>query len=511
MTINKPVESEKTTFRPSSSRFTWQWLSLIAFVLMEINWVTPWLLSLHATISQASLLPMVLLGSLVVLVTNGLMRLAQSLRLNQQARRFMFIFILAVFVILGQALINSVPTKNAVLDPRTQAVNNIEDFLNFVPAWLWITLIVFGFCWRGAVLARAMLGPIMVFDHFRWGILMFGLFALSGFVIPLAKIQNPLPNLFGFLFFGLISLVASRISILTKLRGGTQNPFDGRWALVTGLSAFGFILLAYTIALLATGQAELFWVMFTGVLFIVGAVIAAPILLIFYWLTPALEQARLVWPTPNATQESGFEDFTAYPPLEDYSNLITGDPAFVLPPVMRPLLIVAGLLVVLGLLVWSFRWYSRRDLDQNLPVEHEDLLPASDLPNQLKHNLQQRIVSIKNLFTKRRLLTASDRLKAASRIRAIYAELLKLAEEAGYPRAASLTPLEYQTVLEKAFWRCPIEVQKITSGYNRVRYGQLPETEEELSAYESDWLSIQQHHRIERGKNRLYPGRSQSD
>ena len=84
-------------------------------------------------------------------------------------------------------------------------------------------------------------------------------------------------------------------------------------------------------------------------------------------------------------------------------------------------------------------------------------------------------------------LNQRRRLRAAARIRQVYADLLELCAKIGQPRPDALTPLEFVSKLDMLFPEFTPEVDTITQAYLRVRYGLLPETQDEIVAVESAW------------------------
>jgi hypothetical protein len=88
-------------------------------------------------------------------------------------------------------------------------------------------------------------------------------------------------------------------------------------------------------------------------------------------------------------------------------------------------------------------------------------------------------------------LRPARRRLAAARIRRIYAALLVLSEKLGRPRPAGRTPLEYLPQLQELFADYAGELEKITGAYMRVRYGETPESFQEVQEIESAWRSIQ--------------------
>lgn len=82
--------------------------------------------------------------------------------------------------------------------------------------------------------------------------------------------------------------------------------------------------------------------------------------------------------------------------------------------------------------------------------------------------------------------------RTAASIRRIYSEMLAAAASSGYPRSEAETPFEYLPTLGEVWPENRHDSQKITEAYVRVRYGELPETKEELDGILTAWSRLSQ-------------------
>jgi hypothetical protein len=82
--------------------------------------------------------------------------------------------------------------------------------------------------------------------------------------------------------------------------------------------------------------------------------------------------------------------------------------------------------------------------------------------------------------------------RAAASVRRTYRQMCRMAAAAGYPRLESETPYEYLPVLGRVWPEYPAESRLITEAYVRVRYGEAPETAEELEAIREAWRRLEQ-------------------
>lgn len=94
----------------------------------------------------------------------------------------------------------------------------------------------------------------------------------------------------------------------------------------------------------------------------------------------------------------------------------------------------------------------------------------------------------------RRLLNRLGLLRqwrAAASVRRVYRLMCRTATQAGYPRVGSETPYEYLPVLARVWPDLTADTQLITEAFIRVRYGEIPETEEEMEAIRSAWRRLE--------------------
>ncbi|MCJ7659805.1 MAG: DUF4129 domain-containing protein, partial [Anaerolineales bacterium] len=63
-------------------------------------------------------------------------------------------------------------------------------------------------------------------------------------------------------------------------------------------------------------------------------------------------------------------------------------------------------------------------------------------------------------------------------------------ERLGDPRPVAQTPLEFLPTLEHTFPGREIDLEDITRAYLRVRYGELPETRQEVDQVEESWERV---------------------
>lgn len=81
--------------------------------------------------------------------------------------------------------------------------------------------------------------------------------------------------------------------------------------------------------------------------------------------------------------------------------------------------------------------------------------------------------------------------RAALSIRRIYRQMCRAAEGAGYPRLEFQTPYEYLPTLAIVWPENTADSRLITNAFVKVRYGEVPESREELEAIRVAWRQLE--------------------
>ncbi len=294
-----------------------------------------------------------------------------------------------------------------------------------------------------------------------------------------------------FLFAGLIAIALTRAEQIEQEHSGQNYPMSPRWFAVVVATSTAIILVAWTVAGLVSGDSlPLFirWlspVSLAGVF--AGTVIFTALTYLSLPLLAVLERIALFINTilgrEFVPQEPPPGSDDADVVAEQFDALIRwltqpdSDLAFVI----NRVLIFLGLLLVAGLVLLLLeRFFSRRRLatedgeDAGISKRHE-----LDLANEgAGRRLLQRLGLLR-------------RYRAAS-VRRLYYQMCRAAAAYGYPRASAETPYEYLTTLALAWPDGQQESRLLTEAYVRVRYGEAPETREELAELEAAWRKLEQ-------------------
>jgi hypothetical protein len=334
----------------------------------------------------------------------------------------------------------------------------------------WFTVMVLVYLWARAVhLANRSLSSESVGFSFRSGVVILIASALliriftkldvSGFVIP-------------YFFLALLAVALSRIDEVRLLPNSSKAPFTGFWvgstvAAVAILTFLGLLVAAF----FAGGglSAVLRWLspVFL-VLQIVIAGIGAFFLLVLDWMGQLI-----VFAPPAPPADSGSQT----------RPLILG----ILQAVITLIIPVSIIALVL---LFTWRRLQRGRHGKGLEEARESLFTVGAVAHNLRAMLQEGMGRLAELIGLVGRFGPSSRFLAAVSIRRIYANLVRLATELGYPRSEAQTPYEYLVVLSEALPEFGAEVELITEAYVNAHYGQVPDTREELRRIQDSWERV---------------------
>jgi hypothetical protein len=299
-----------------------------------------------------------------------------------------------------------------------------------------------------------------------------------------------------FLFSSLVAMCAARITVVGMLRGGTKNKFNRFWFL-------GIILAASIVVGLASLLGGVMGEQFTWISALLLGVFGSILVLVWILIDPII--SFLITVLSNIFQNSqGIASLGKS--LENINIIIQGFGQRLaemigntgiwllitrLGPVIKTIiLIVIVVLIILGVVAWMAikLW---RDRERRLLGEDQKTdIKAGNFFQTLLGILRQGWAGAINSLEQMTDLKRRQRIRAAARIRQVYADLMELCVSLGHPRADAETPLEFTHELNLLFPELHPEVAIITEAYNSVRYGQLPETQQEVEDVESAWKKV---------------------
>ena len=285
----------------------------------------------------------------------------------------------------------------------------------------------------------------------------------------------------------------ARMTIVGMVRGGKQNIFNRSWFVGILLAA----LLVVGIASMLSGviAQQFSWI---GAIFL--GLFGSIIILLWIILNPVL--AYLIKILSDLIQDSKAIENLGNS-LQMINEMVRGlgeklmaivDKSGIAPIIsqwastVKTIILIA---IIVAIVLFIFLWLGLRLWrDRERRQEQGEIKSNLHRGNSLQSLIAMLLVGW-NRGTKSMTqlidLNQRRRLRAAARIRQVYADLLELCAKIGQPRPDALTPLEFVSKLDMLFPDFTPEVDTITQAYLRVRYGLLPETQDEIVAVESAW------------------------
>ena len=461
-------------------------LLFLSFALMEVALLTPMVLNGLGWARYWST-PLVLLWLLLVmLLPLNLVRLMALLHVNLRRQRRVLMVVLLLVVLLSWRQLVYTPGGLLEFSWLGQFAANLAEAGNL--AWardLSIFIITVLVWWRGIRLAarqpeignvglRLRLGGLILAPLMVW----FSSRFLSVSVVP-----------FVLLFFlaGLTAVALVRAENIEQEQRGTAATLNARWFGVVAAAALGIVLIGGTGAAVLSGDSLLVVVSWLSPLWqalkFVGTVVGA---VVFELIYPAVRVLALFVNWLGSVLMPLMESVVAQ--LQGLNLLGGGEEVVVPTPTVTPpgaaevlasktgaaLLMLALMAVVALALARIYRQatFAARDSTASRADGAADGEPGAG----------------------RRLLERLGLLRqwrAAASIRRVYRLMCRAAAAAGYPRLEAETPTEYLPTLGQVWPDNATETRFITNAFIRVRYGELPETAEELEAIRAAWRRLE--------------------
>jgi len=310
------------------------------------------------------------------------------------------------------------------------------------------------------------------------------------FINTIATGETPGGLIYVFFLAALIGMTAARISVISSLRGGGSNPFDRQWFITMVASAMVVIGLAAGLGALFGGRLAVFGQVGSMILGLFALIMVAIISPLIYaaqtFLSSSHSATQTLQGLVNALQNLRVTLF-------EFSGKIFGffDQSGIFDWVSRlksillwSALLVASLVILASLTQWLLKERdSRKD-------ERQSLATGGDLLKLIQQALQRRLKNLGDGLMRAATLGRGQRFLAAMRIRRIYTQLMDLSEMLGKTRAPAVTPLEFLPTLDGLFTGMESELNAITAAYLRVRYGEFPETRQEIDSVEAAWEGV---------------------
>jgi hypothetical protein len=457
----------------------WEAFTILMLILMDLSWIAP---------AYSLLVGWPIGGSTATaFLVFGAIYLVSSLVANIPKYVDIFIGIIqvALLTILILGLIWAASELIYIEDPMTftstlsRYIINLISFSIPLKPELLLTLVVI-FIWRrGFSLANCNIGLGLIRRSFRIGSVVLvgiGVFAAI-FIYNLPYLESGL-----FIFTCLQAMGGARFSTVSSMRGSKRVAFKREWVL--GLTGMAALVLALSVAFGAFAAGPLstwlsgFLLVVEGYISSLLKIILAPFInflgIIFTFLWGLFEPLPEQDPTAIDELGEGLEG-----PLAEVQKYGI-DPEIA--SLLTTLGTVIGILILVGIVLYAVRRF-RKDSGPRALGEEDSISIAGSLSDYLRSMQARARQALEGVAR----MNPAARLIAAARIRIIYARLLRLSARLGEPRGPAVTPIEYLDSLERVFPASRDELDLITNAYLRIRYGELPETRQQVEEVESAW------------------------
>jgi hypothetical protein len=342
---------------------------------------------------------------------------------------------------------------------------------NKIPMDFWHFFYMLILTWRGIRFGRE---PSSSDVHQKAFIGFFIFFILFQVLPPTIPPVNYQWYFFMILFSGVLGMPAARIVTSSMLRGGRLPKVQKEWIVTMLIGAIAFIILgvlsSFALNLsIAKILSSLLISLFTAIILLIFIAMTPLAYLFMFLFERFLQKLMANAEMPQPTVQSGQEIINqAQEQTQElfHQNVLS----------LQNYLIIAAT-VVLIIVIWytlKQRGYQNR---KTLSLE-EGIIgdKTRKAPN------ENELRSLRDLLH----LPGSYGLSAI-RIRWIYANLCRYGKQLDSPRLPAITPYEYQQNLYQLFPENHTEIAEITNAYVAVRYGQVPESPEEIKKLQESW------------------------
>lgn len=296
---------------------------------------------------------------------------------------------------------------------------------------------------------------------------------------------------FVLLFFlaALTAVALIRVEELEKSSSGLSAALSPRWLVAVFLASLATVLTSGVIGWLVSGRPSDMlagWLspLWTSLRMAFATVANTFVFLIFLVLSPFIEWLSGLLNRLFAIIPDDFQLATQPPASELLGTTVPNELVEPVTIAGLPGSRLVGLLIMLAVVLFVALALTRLYQQAILAAREGELMVIDDgrsdgRPAGLGRRLLQQLGLWRNW-------------RAAASIRRIYQQMCLTAESVGYPRGRSDTPYEYQTTLAEVWPSHNADVAIITAAYVKVRYGELPETQEELDAIGKAWQRLKQ-------------------
>ena len=328
---------------------------------------------------------------------------------------------------------------------------------------------------RSILLARSPVTRDQVSRAFKTGVIMLLLSGLNfGGEIP----AGILPVFYSLLFTGMLGLSVSHFVDLAESSGGRLPNYGSQWIFGILIAALGFVLVAVIAGSLIDETVASFLAQAALALFMVFSVLI--MLILSPILAVILEVSNRIGKALFANNPEILEQVTSQQGLENL-GVSNEENIYLLSSLFENskgtiMLIILGIVAIIAVIFVRWKPWKRF-----LRAEEGVSSTASRSARPARYSNENKRPNL--------LANLRSRL-AAARIRDVYRRLMILCERLKQPRPAALTPLEFLPRMNDIFPDSDTELACITNAYLKIRYGELPESSEEVAAVLDAWGKI---------------------
>ena len=483
--------------QPQASR-TWQvWtvakqeLLYLCWALMEIALLTPVALTFMGWARFWPPGQVALWLLLLMLLPFNLVRFLSALHIKRKVQWRVVLGALLLTLLITWRILLFNPLALFDFSWLADLFGNIGESTSLWAQTLILFLLILFLWWRGLRLVQLHPEIHGVGLRLRAGVLIFVPIALlprSG-----GSVWSFMPFVLLYFLVGLTAVSLIRAEQVERERSGFAASLSPRWVstifvtsllVVLAAALFAALLSGETLALILQWFSPLRAAILAGTVVALGTAfyLASPLFALFNlfltWLTNLLSAIFL-----GFSDSMGFEipvnldAFNDILPTEEEAAEVVG---FTIPAeATRTVTVLLMLAVVLLLSYVLTRRFKQPALSPNSggPIRTTG---GGTLPGE---SIGQRL--LQRLGILRRWRTAAS-------IRQLYQAMCNAAAAAGHTRSPSETPYEYLATLGEVWPDNQPEAHLITEAYVRVRYGEIPETEEELQEIRQAWRQLEE-------------------
>jgi hypothetical protein len=481
----------------------WREFALLAVLIMELSWITPWFLAILDSELSASIGTILIAFSMFGILTIFAARILANLKIDNTPRYGILALLLFVGALSANSFLLHPGEGLGLFENISTIVRGFESTESLLPNEF-VLMFTLALIWQRAIRwAYSDAMPSDIRRGMRFSFLMFVIFLFS-FVWRGEGSLEYFPYVF--FLFALIASGSARIARSDTHPAAQIELFSRKWLLL--LLA---IFLIFTLIVIGFGTAldlnlEWFrqaafslWLLFWGIIILILSPLFFIIGNLFEWLLQRLNLQALqnFFPLSETAEEEGegFEELVnsvveSVPFLESLRAWLASLPIAGFLAAARPYLFAASILALIGfgLFLAGRRISLWKALGKNFSIDTSN--DESDWLNKLRGNWLNRLKDIRDSLLRIANLDTGRKLLAAARIRRVYSYLMDMSESLGEQRDRAITPLEFIPALDELFPYHGKEIQLISTAYVRVRYGEIDESPNEVIEVDRAWLQV---------------------